>query len=210
AGVITTDGKAQIVGSVLSRAGLIDLNLTSGSLWSGSASSDNVNNGHLNVNLTDSTWNVSRTSNVDNLTLSNSLVDLSAASDDATYSTLTIANLSGSGDFALRTNLAGDGAGVNNIGDKVVVTESSSGDYGLTIQNRGSAVTTGNEVLTVVETTDGIATFKGNADVELGGYVYSVNKQGNNWVLSSPKAPETPEADDPAVIPADEPAATPA
>ncbi len=142
--------------------------------------------------------------------MSNSLVDLSAASDDATYSTLTIANLSGSGDFALRTNLAGDGAGVNNIGDKVVVTESSSGDYGLTIQNRGSAVTTGNEVLTVVETTDGIATFKGNADVELGGYVYSVNKQGNNWVLSSPKVPETPEADDPAVIPADEPAATPA
>ncbi|URW93534.1 pertactin-like passenger domain-containing protein, partial [Pantoea agglomerans] len=63
--------------------------------------------------------------------------------------------------------------------------------YGLNILNRGSAVTTGNEVLTVVETTDGIATFKGNADVELGGYVYSVNKQGNNWVLSSPKAPET-------------------
>lgn len=209
-GVITSEGKAEITGSVMSMGGLIDLNLAPGSLWSGSAASDNVNGGHLNVNLTDSTWNVGQTSNLDNLTLNNSLVDLSAATDNTTYSTLTIANLSGSGNFSLRTSLAGDGEGVNNIGDKIVVTGSSAGDYGLNILNRGSAVTTGNEVLTVVETTDGIATFRGNTDVELGGYVYSVNKQGNNWVLSSPKAPETPPADEQSVTPADNDALQPA
>lgn len=209
-GVITSEGKAEITGSVMSMGGLIDLNLAPGSLWSGSAASDNVNGGHLNINLTDSTWNVDQTSNLDNLTLNNSLVDLSAATDNTTYSTLTIANLSGSGNFTLRTNLAGDGEGVNNTGDKIVVTGSSAGDYGLNILNRGSAVTTGNEVLTVVETTDGIATFRGNADVELGGYVYSVNKQGNNWVLSSPKAPEMPPADEQSVTPADNDALQPA
>ncbi|NEG60605.1 autotransporter outer membrane beta-barrel domain-containing protein [Pantoea agglomerans] len=209
-GVISSEGKAEITGSVMSMGGLIDLNLAPGSLWSGSAASDNVNGGHLNVNLTDSTWNVGQTSNLDNLTLNNSLVDLSAATDNTTYSTLTIANLSGSGNFSLRTSLAGDGEGVNNIGDKIVVTGSSAGDYGLNILNRGSAVTTGNEVLTVVETTDGIATFRGNTDVELGGYVYSVNKQGNNWVLSSPKAPETPQTDEQSVIPADEQSVAPA
>jgi len=195
-GVITSEGKAEITGSVMSMGGLIDLNLAPGSLWSGSAASDNVNGGHLNVSLTDSTWNVAQSSNLDNLTLGNALVDLSAATDNATYSTLTIANLSGSGDFTLRTNLAGDGEGVNNSGDKIVVTGSSAGDYGLNILNRGSAVTTGKEVLTVVETSDGIATFRGNTDVELGGYVYSVNKQGTNWVLSSPKTPETPSSDE--------------
>jgi outer membrane autotransporter protein len=209
-GVITSEGKAEITGSVMSMGGLIDLNLAPGSLWSGSATSDNVNGGHLNVSLTDSTWNVGQTSNLDNLTLNNSLVDLSAATDNTTYSTLTIANLSGSGNFSLRTSLAGDGEGVNNIGDKIVVTGSSAGNYGLNILNRGSAVTTGNEVLTVVETADGIATFRGNTDVELGGYVYSVNKQGNNWVLSSPKAPETPPADEQSVTPADSDALQPA
>lgn len=209
-GVITSQGKAEITGSVMSLAGLIDLNLASGSIWSGSAASDNVNGGHLNVNLTKSTWNVGQSSNLDNLTLSNSLVDLSAAMDDATYSTLTIANLSGNGNFSLRTNLAGDGEGVNNSGDKIVVTGSSAGEYGLNILNRGSAITTGNEVLTVVETTDGIATFRGNSDVELGGYVYSVNKQGNNWVLSSPKAPETPPADEQPVAPTDSASVQPA
>jgi len=186
-GVVTADGKMAITGSVISNGGMIDLNFAAGSLWSGSASSDNIDDGHLNVSLTSSEWQVASSSNVDNLQLSNALVDLSAATDSSAYSTLTIANLSGSGDFTLRTDIVGDGDGVNNTGDKIVVTGSSAGDYGLTILNQGSAITTGNEVLTVVETTDGVATFRGNSDVELGGYVYTVNKQGTNWVLSSPK-----------------------
>lgn len=207
ASVITADGKMNITGSIQSLGGLIDLNFTSGSLWSGSAVSDKVNGGHLNVNLTDSEWRVASSSTVDNLQLSQSLVDLTAASDTNAYSTLTVANLSGSGDFALRTDIVGEGEGLNNDGDKIVVTDSSAGVYRLTIQNSGSAVTTGNEVLTVVETPDGIATFTGNSDVELGGYVYTVNQQGTNWVLSSAKTDDsnadvTPLPTDPATAPA--------
>lgn len=77
--VISADGKMDITGSIESLGGLIDLSFASGSIWSGSAVSDNVNGGHLNVNLTDSTWNVAQSSNVDDLQMSNSLVDLSAA-----------------------------------------------------------------------------------------------------------------------------------
>ena len=185
--VINADGTMAITGSVFSSGGLIDLSFAPGSLWSGSAYSDTLNGGQLNVNLTESEWRVAGSSVVDNLQMSHSLVDLTAATDDSSYSTLTVANLSGNGDFALRTDLVGEGDGVNNSGDKIVVTESSAGDYTLLIQNRGSAMTTGNEVLTVVETPDGVATFKGETDVELGGYVYTVNQQGTNWVLSSPK-----------------------
>lgn len=203
ASVISAEGQMDITGSIQSLGGLIDLNFTPGSRWSGSAVSDKVNGGHLNVNLTDSEWLVASSSTVDDLQLSNSLVDLTAATDTNAYSTLTVANLSGSGNFALRTDIVGEGEGLNNSGDKIVVTDSSAGSYGLTINNRGSAVTTGNEVLTVVETPDGIATFTGNADVELGGYVYTVNQQGTNWVLSSAKTDDsnadvTPLPTDPA------------
>lgn len=196
-GVIDADGRMNITGSVGSLGGLIDLNFAPGSLWSGRAVSDNVNGGHLNIQLTDSQWRVAGDSVVDTLQMQHSLVDLTAASDVTRYATLKVANLSGSGDFALRTDLAGDGNGVNNIGDKVVVTESSAGDYRLLIQNRGSAATNGDEVLTVVETPDGVARFTGDSAVELGGYVYTVNQQGTHWVLSSPAA----EAEAPEITP---------
>lgn len=201
-GTIAATGKMNLNGSVQSAGGLIDLNLTSGSLWAGSASSDNVDNGHLNIALTDSTWRVAGSSTLDDLQLNNALVDLSAASDNARYSTLTVANLSGNGDFTLRTSLAGDGEGVNNAGDKIIVTQSSAGNYRLNIQNRGSAATNGSEVLTLVETPDGTATFTGRSDIELGGYVYSVNPQGTNWVLSSPARADDSQQDIP--VPPDE------
>ena len=187
-GVVTADATMKITGSMKANGGLIDLKFAPDSLWYGSAASDNIDDGHLNISLTDSAWRVAASSVLDNLELNNSLVDLSAATDTTAYSTLTIANLSGSGDFTLRTNVAGDGNGANNTGDKIVVKGSSAGAYGLNIQNQGSAATNGDEVLTIVETSDGIATFTGNNDVELGGYVYTVNKHGNDWVLSSPKS----------------------
>lgn len=201
-GIITAAGKMNITGGVISVGGLIDLDFAPASRWYGSARIDNNDQGHLNVSLTDSEWRVATSSTLDNLQLDRAQVDLSAATDNAPGTTLTVANLSGSGDFTLRTDLVGEGNGVNNLGDKIVVTGSSVGSYGLTIKNRGSAVTRGDEVLTVVETQDGAATFTGNADVELGGYVYRVNKQGTSWVLAS--ANITPEEEEtPAPIPDD-------
>ncbi|WP_158083431.1 autotransporter outer membrane beta-barrel domain-containing protein [Pantoea latae] len=190
-GIITATGKMDITGGVISVGGLIDLDFAPASRWYGSALIDSKDQGHLNVRLSDSEWRVAASSTLDNLQLDRAQVDLSAAADNAPGTTLTVANLSGSGDFTLRTDLVGDGDGVNNLSDKIMVTGSSAGSYGLTIKNRGSAVTRGDEVLTVVETPDGAATFTSNADVELGGYVYRVNKQGTNWVLASANiAPE--------------------
>ncbi|WP_309599024.1 pertactin-like passenger domain-containing protein, partial [Klebsiella pneumoniae] len=89
---------------------------------------DNVNGGLLNVTMDNSRWNVTDDSNLDNLTLNNTTVDLSHRLSDTGYSTLSIANLSGNGAFTLRTDIVGDGDGVNNAGDKLVVTGTSAGD----------------------------------------------------------------------------------
>ena len=182
---INATGKMLISGSIQSRGGLINADMASGSLWTGSAYSDNVNGGLLNITMNNSRWNVTDNSNMDNLTLNNTTVDLSRGLSPTDYSTLNITNLSGNGKFILRTDIVGDGDGVNNAGDKLVVTGTSAGDYSLTVLNRGSMVTTGNEILTVVETADGTARFTSASEVELGGYLYDVRKNGNNWELYS-------------------------
>lgn len=182
---INAAGKMQINGGIQSRGGLINVDMASGSLWTGNAYSDNVNGGLLNVTMDNSRWNVTDDSNVDNLTLNNTAVDLSHRLSDTGYSTLSVANLSGNGAFTLRTDIVGDGDGVNNAGDKLVVTGTSAGDHSLTVLNRGSLATTGNEILTVVETADGAARFTSASEVELGGYLYDVRKNGNNWELYS-------------------------
>ncbi|ETO42523.1 autotransporter outer membrane beta-barrel domain-containing protein [Morganella sp. EGD-HP17] len=196
---INATGKMLINGGIQSRGGLINVDMASGSQWTGNAYSDNVNGGLLNVTMDNSRWNVTDDSNLDNLVLNNTTVDLSHRLSDTGYSTLSIANLSGNGAFTLRTDIVGDGDGVNNAGDKLVVTGTSAGDYSLTVLNRGSLATTGNEILTVVETADGAASFTSTSEVELGGYLYDVRKNGNNWELYSSGAyippPVVPDPD---------------
>lgn len=193
---INANGKLDMTGSVLSNGGQIDMTLQPGSTWTGSAYSDNLNGGYLNASLNESTWRVSDTSVLDLLALNQSSVDFTQSNSTAGYTTLTVADLKGSGDFTLRVDLVGDGDGVNNAGDKLIVTNSSEGDYSLSFVNRGSLATTGNERLTVVETPDGQASFSSKSDVELGGYLYQVRQAGTNWELyaagTAPLAPVTP------------------
>ncbi|HAT8020622.1 TPA: autotransporter outer membrane beta-barrel domain-containing protein, partial [Citrobacter rodentium] len=208
-GSISATGKMLIVGSADARGGKIDIDMAPGSVWTGKALSDNVNGGYLNVSLNDSVWNISGSSNLDNLSLTGSTVDFaSMASDPDVFSTLTVASLSGNGSFVMRTDLVGDGNGVNNGGDLLRVTGSSAGSHLLTFKNQGSMATTGNEVLTVVETADGGASFTAASDVELGGYLYRVRQSGTDWELySSAQAPDPVPTPEPASIP--EPAPTP-
>ncbi|SUB82708.1 P.93 [Pragia fontium] len=177
---INAMGKLNIQGGILSHGGLINLDMQPGSLWSGRAFSDNVNGGELNITMTDSRWNMTADSNLDKLVLNHSTVDFS---EDKTGSLLTVGDLSGYGRFILRTDLVGDG--IASTGDKLVVTGKSAGDHQLTVLNHGSLATTGHEVLTVVETQDGQATFTSTGKVELGGYLYNVRKNGTNWELYS-------------------------
>ncbi|KIQ50077.1 hypothetical protein TA05_17600 [Citrobacter rodentium] len=208
-GSISATGKMLIAGSVYARGGEIDIAMAPGSLWTGKALSDNVNGGYLNISLNDSVWNISGSSNLDNLSLTGSTVDFaSMASDPDVFSTLTVASLSGNGSFVMRTDLVGDGNGVNNGGDLLRVTGSSAGSHLLTFKNQGSMATTGNEVLTVVETADGGASFTAASDIELGGYLYRVRQNGTDWELySSAQAPDPVPTPEPASIP--EPAPTP-
>ncbi len=209
---IKLEGKVNMKGSVYADGGQIDLTLTPGSVWEGSAFSNGVNQGYLNASLDDSLWNVSANSNLDLLALNNSSVDFTHPSSSAEgFTTLTAADLQGSGNFNMRVDLVGEGDGVNNSGDKLVVTNSSAGNYTLSFANQGSMATTGNETLTVVETADGMANFKAASDVELGGYLYTVHKVGTDWALySSGVAPEPTPAPTPEPTPAPTPEPTPA
>ena len=189
---INASGHMLINGSVLAKGGLINLDMHSGSVWTGSSFSDNINGGKLDVALNNSVWNVTSHSSLDTLALTHSTVDFaSRASTASTFTTLNVANLSGNSTFIMRADVVGEGDGVNNAGDLLNISGSSAGNHVLTIRNQGSEATTGHEVLTVVQTPDGAASFTASSQVELGGYLYDVRKNGTNWELyASGTAPE--------------------
>ncbi len=194
---INVSGQIYIQGGILSSGGIINVDMTSGSILTGATSIDAVNGSMLNMTMADTRWNMIADSSVTKLILNSSTIDFS---EDKTGSVLTVDDLSGNGTFIMRTDIVGDGDGLNNSGDKLVVTGTSTGNHFLKILNQGSLNTTGNEVLTVVETADGQAHFgldSSTPKVELGGYVYDVRQNGNNWELYSldlyvPASPSVP------------------
>lgn len=200
-----------INGSVLSKGGLINLDMHPGSVWTGSSLSDNVNGGKLDVAMNNSVWNVTSNSNLDTLALSHSTVDFASHGSTAgTFATLNVENLSGNSTFIMRADVVGEGNGVNNKGDLLNISGSSAGNHVLAIRNQGSEATTGNEVLTVVKTTDGAASFSASSQVELGGYLYDVRKNGTNWELyASGTVPEPTPNPEPTPAPAQPPIVNP-
>lgn len=174
--------------------GTVDLNMTSGSVWTGGTVE---NGGTIHLNLAESTWNINKTdSSVTDLTLNNSIVDFQAvgsdlARTDQTYDTLTIGNLSGdNGLFKMRTDIQ------SLNGDLLDVTNSSSGSHKVFITNQGAADVDGTERLTIIKTADGIAEFAMTHVVELGGYQYTLHRnpdQTNEWELFGTRSPENPD-----------------
>lgn len=109
--------------------------------------------------------------------------------NDNNFGKLTIENLKGASTFNLRTDIAAQ------QNDKIIISKSSDtsrtvsaeGIHTINLINNGSVQTTGKEKLTLVEIDDdaiNTAEFKTNHDVELGGYQYSLNKDGNDYVLT--------------------------
>jgi outer membrane autotransporter protein len=178
-GHIKASGLMNLRGSINASSGAIDIVMLPGSAWTG-ASSVGANGAALNIEMTNSRWNMTHDSRASTLRMANSQVSFASGHPG---SLLTVGNLSGSGQFLMKTDLAGEGGGVNNRADKLVVTDASAGRYLLNFANQGSSATTGNETLTVVETPDGKATFTNAHNVELGGYLYELRKQGTNWDL---------------------------
>jgi outer membrane autotransporter protein len=189
-GSIRADGVMTITGGVNANSGAIDMNMRSGSEWTGAGLQGKEQSGILNVTMAGSRWNMTGNSSVNTLNLTDSQVYLSGSTPGRT---LTVANLSGSGQFFMKTDIAGEGGGLNNRGDKIIVTGTSAGDHQLDFTNQGSAATTGNEVLTVVETPDGAAVFTSTHKVELGGYLYDLRKQDTHWELYAAESPLPPD-----------------
>lgn len=193
-GTINVSGQLMITGSVIANGGSTNLEMLSGSVWTGSGQ-NNAGGGVLNVSMTDSQWNMSSDSSLSSLTLNNGHV---LFVDHGASNVLTVENLSGNGTFVLNTNIVGESNGVNNSGDKLIITGTSAGNHQLTLLNQGSLATTGNEILTIVETQDGQANFTSTNQVELGGYLYDVRQNGTNWeVYSIGQVIEPPETENP-------------
>ncbi|WP_368900460.1 pertactin-like passenger domain-containing protein, partial [Mixta calida] len=191
AGRITLNGQADIVGSVRATGGAIALDMASGSQLTGVAFSDSANGAILDMKMDQSRWSMVADSVVDSLTLNDSTVDFA---NDVVGTRLTVGELAGSGTFAMKTDIVA----LNS--DKLVVTGSSAGNHTLLVRNRGDMRTTGQEVLTLVETPDGQANFALSPDrgrVELGGYLYDLRKAGGDWQLYAAGAVDDPAGADP-------------
>jgi len=196
---ITLSAQADILGSVRAAGGQISLDMSEGSRLTGATASDGVNGGYLHIRMDRSRWNMLADSVVDDLTLNNSTVSFTAPE---VGSRLTVGNLAGSGTFALKTDIAA------RRSDRLIVTGSSTGSHALQIENRGDMQTTGQEVVTLVETQDGQARFaldSATKKVELGGYLYALRQSGTDWQLAATAeapAPMPPETEpEPAPMP---------
>ncbi|SUB82710.1 P.93 [Pragia fontium] len=199
--VISGSGIMAINGALTAQdSASLDLTLMSSSVLKGAA--NQLKSGTINLAMDSSNWIFDQNSDVNQLALSNnSKVIFNTAGDGR----LTMNDLSGNGLFMMRTDIVGDGS--TNSGDKIIVTGTSSGAHQLNVLNRGDATTTGNEILTVVETADGNATFTLHNKVELGGYLYQVRQNGTDWELYSsgldlpPPEPEPEQPEQPPVTP---------
>jgi outer membrane autotransporter protein len=129
-----------------------------------------------------STWNITGTSAINKLTLSEkSNINFANASS---YNIVSVSELGGSSNFNFKVDFD------SNQRDYLKVVESSAGNHTVSLVNKGSAATDGSEKITIIETPDGVAKFKIAGEYELGGYLYGVRRENNdpaskNWEVAS-------------------------
>ncbi|UVC31947.1 autotransporter outer membrane beta-barrel domain-containing protein [Pantoea sp. SOD02] len=150
------------------------INLDNNSVWNGATSSLetlNVSNG--------SAWNVSKSSAVDNLTLDNGTLNMTAPGTD--YSEVTVGNLtSNNGTLDFKTHL-GDDASVT---DDLIITGDYTGNSKVVVQNAGGTgapTINGIELIRVDGNVNG--TFAQQGRIVAGAYDYHLVQDGNKWVL---------------------------
>lgn len=182
---ITGSGRMAINGQVVAQdASLLDLVMTNGSILNGAV--HQYTNGIANLNMDNTRWSFDDDSSVNNLTLTNnSIVTFDTTGDGL----LTINNLSGNGLFVMRTDIVG------GSGDLIDITGTTTNSHSVKVINSGSDATDGTETLTIITTADGSGNFGLTNQVELGGYLYDLEKTGNNWQLYSSGRAITSAAD---------------
>lgn len=186
------DGKFAIDGDIFAdEYSEIHLDMAEGSYFKGTTEKRDTSN--LEISLEKSRWDLTGSSELDRLTLSGGIVDLSKAGLGTTLEVDHLDAGASGGIFVFQTDIAGEGQGINNQGDKLIVRESSAGDHQVHVVNNGASETDGSETLTIIETVDGITSgvdFRLTNEVEAGGYKYGmrpVDGSGSerNWELYS-------------------------
>ena len=190
ASLIEGTGVMRINGDIQAKdSGLIDLSLSAGSLINGVTAQDS--GGIVNLTMDNSRWNVTDDSSVNNLQLSN---DSTVVFTGTNNGSLQVGNLGGNGHFVMRSSI------VEDVGDLLSVTGTTAGNHQVTVVNNGSESTDGTEVLKIIQTADGNGNFALTNNVELGGYLYKLHQDGNDWELYSaglvpPEPDPTPAPD---------------
>lgn len=143
--------------------------------------------GNSQVRLTqNSHWHLTGDSNVNQLNLDKGHIHLNAQKDAnkvTTYNTLTVNSLSGNGSFYYLTDLA------NKQGDKVVVTQSATGNFTLQVANK-TGEPTKNE-LTLFDASKAQrdhlnVSLVGNT-VDLGAWKYKLRENNGRYDLYNPE-----------------------
>lgn len=106
-GIVTTGAngsRMQIVGNLktFTNGGTIDLEMNTGSHFTGQSVISDISNGTINLNMTDSVWDMTGDSTTSQLSLNNTWVNFT----DPNYATLTTNQLAGNGFFTMHTDIA--------------------------------------------------------------------------------------------------------
>lgn len=186
------DGKMTLTGDVIAQGGKVDLTMRSGSLLTGTVFADpGQGTSQIDFDMTESKWKMTGSSRMNELALQNSTIEFATDLNNSGYGSLLVTDLSGSGIFAMRTNIEGEDYGVHNQGDLLVISGNASGHHQVFVHNQGSERTNGNERLMIIQTTvndDGINSFALVNLVEAGAYEYQLRRNPNDptdWELFS-------------------------
>lgn len=197
--VTSSNSVANIAGNLYAaNNSLIDLTMSSGSNWEGKSTI--ASNGNIFIDMTQTDWNMLGNSTLTQLTANNSNIFFSEP--NANFITLTTDELAGTNNhFYMNTDLGSINAttdsnnenigvaGVN--GDLLVISNTNTATHNkITINNRGSSITSGNEVLQIVSTpVNQTGDFSLSSAVEVGGYQYDLRQSvdsannPNGWEL---------------------------
>ena len=178
-------GPNSTVNSNVSTSGAGQTNFTLGanSSFTGSWSTDSTAIG--NFDLPNSVWQMTGDSTLTTLNASNSTIDFATnisgiSGQNQVLGSLTIDTLNGDNNlFKMRTDME------NLNGDLLTVNGSSIGDHRLFVFNQGGANVDPTATLTIIKTSDGIATFDLINEVEVGGYLYDIRQDNTDWQLYS-------------------------
>ncbi|HEM6736278.1 TPA: autotransporter outer membrane beta-barrel domain-containing protein [Citrobacter amalonaticus] len=195
--------KIDVVGTIEALdSAVVDVNAINQSRFvGGMVTSGNAVN---NLSLADgSAWNMTKSSQLTNLTLNDSTLTFMPAAtkrrmltrDTASFKTLTVdGDYTGTnGNLVMNTQLGDDSSPT----DRMIVAGNTSGTTNVKVLNAGGAgglTTSGIELISVGGNSDGV--FKQNGRIVAGAYDYTLHRgegeNNKNWYLSSALSPVTP------------------